>query len=114
MGIVKTHYKNIQEFIEELDKIGELIRIKEPVSPEIEISKITDVESKKADGGKALLFENVVDNGKKSFPIATNLFGSDKRMSMALGIKKLANAGDEIEALAILSTLQKKHCHLHA
>ena len=99
MGIVKTYYKNIQEFIEELDKIGELIRIKDAVSPEIEISKITDVESKKVDGGKALLFENVVDNGKKSFPIATNLFGSDKRMSMALGIKKLADAGNEIDAL---------------
>ncbi len=90
---------NLREFIELLEKEGELIRVTEAVSPEIEISKITDIESKKPNGGKALLFENVVDNGKQSFPIATNLFGSDKRMSMALGVKSLKNAGDEIAEL---------------
>ena len=99
MGNVKTCYKNIEEFIGALEKAGELIRIKDKISPIIEISKITDAESKKPRGGKALLFENVEDNGKKSFPVATNLFGSDKRMSMALGIEKLSDAGKEIEAL---------------
>ncbi len=96
---MRTHYKNIREFIDYLDSIGDLIRIKEPISPEIEISKITDIESKKPNGGKALLFENVIDNGKKSFPIATNLFGSDKRMSAGLGVESLAKSGDEIDAL---------------
>ncbi len=100
---MKTHYKNIREFIDYLDSVGELIRVKETVSPEIEISKITDVESKKPNGGKALLFENVVDNGKKSFPIATNLFGSDKRMSAALGVESLAKSGDEIDELVNLN-----------
>ena len=93
-------YKNIQDFISELEKIGELKRIKDEVSTDIEISKITDAESKLPGGGKALLFENVNDS---SFPVATNLFGSDKRMSMALGVPSLKQAGDEIEALTKLS-----------
>ena len=96
---MKTKFKNIREFIDTLEQLGELTRIKEEVSPEIEISKYTDVESKKLGGGKALLFENVVDNGKKTFPVATNLFGSQKRMALALGLENLDDAGKEIEAL---------------
>ncbi|MBQ6534591.1 MAG: menaquinone biosynthesis decarboxylase [Opitutales bacterium] len=114
---MKTHYKNIGEFIAELEKFGELMRVSEPVSPEIEISKITDAESKKPGGGKALLFENVVDGGKKSFPIATNLFGSEKRMSMALGVPSFADAEkavaelvetDPPQSLADLAAFAKK------
>lgn len=93
---MRKYFKNIHEFIETLEEYGELKRVKEEVSSEIEISKITDAESKKSRGGKALLFENV--KGSK-FPVATNLFGSDFRMSLALGVKSLANAGDEIEKL---------------
>lgn len=96
---MKKCYKDIQEFIAALDAAGELTRHTEKVSPEIEISKITDEESKKPDGGKALLFENVWDGDKQSFPIATNLFGSKKRMAMALGLKSLDEAGDEIGEL---------------
>lgn len=99
MGSVKKSYKNIGEFIGALEAAGELVRIKEAVSPVIEISKYADAESKKPNGGKALLFENVVDNGRKTFPVAVNLFGSDRRMSMALGVESLAKSGAEIAAL---------------
>lgn len=99
MKMAKKSFKNIGEFIETLESLGELRRIKEPVSPIIEISKYADAESKKPDGGKALLFENVVDGGKKSFPIAVNLFGSDRRMSLAIGAKSLASCGDSIDEL---------------
>ena len=99
MGSVKKSYKNIGEFIGALEASGELVRIKEAVSPVIEISKYADAESKKPNGGKALLFENVVDNGRKTFPVAVNLFGSDRRMSMALGVESLAKSGAEIAAL---------------
>lgn len=97
---MKKHFKNLHEFVETLRECGELKTIKEEVSPEIEISKITDAESKKPRGGKALLFENVKGS---QFPVATNLFGSDFRMSLALGVKTLANAGDEIEKLTKIS-----------
>lgn len=100
---MKKNFANIAEFIELLDSLGELRRVKEPISPEIEISKITDEESKKPNGGKALLFENVIDNGKKTFPVATNLFGSDKRMALAIGAESLARAGDEIQSIVGMS-----------
>ena len=56
MGTVKKSYKNIGEFIGALEASGELVRIKEEVSPVIEISKYADAESKQPNGGKALLF----------------------------------------------------------
>lgn len=99
MGTVKSCYKNIGEFIDYLESKGELARITEEVSPVVGISKYADAESKKPGGGKALLFENVVDGGKKSFPVAVNLFGSDARMAAALGLEKLADAGAEISDL---------------
>ena len=97
---MKKSYKNLAEFIRALEDAGELKRVREEVSSEIEISKITDAESKKPGGGKALLFERVKNS---EFPAATNLFGSDKRMSMALGVKNLASSGDEIAELTRLS-----------
>ena len=79
-------YKNLSEFINRLKKAGELKTIEKEVSPYIEISKYTDIESKKKGGGKALYFQNVKNS---KFPVATNIFGSDKRISMALGVEKL-------------------------
>lgn len=73
-------FKNFQEFINYLDKKGELVRIKTEVSPELEITEITDRVSKKY--GKALFFEKVKDS---HFPVVTNAFGSFKRTEMALG-----------------------------
>ncbi len=83
---MKTVYKNLQEFIQELDRAGELLRIQAPVSPHLEITQITDIASKASGGGKALLFENV--EGSR-FPVLTNAFGSDRRICMALGVEDL-------------------------
>jgi len=88
-------YKSLTDFIQTLEKEGELIRIKEFVNPELEITEITDRISKMPGGGKALLFEN---NGT-DFPILINAFGSDKRMKLSLGVENLDDIADEIEAL---------------
>ena len=74
-------FKNFQEFVNYLDKHGELIKIKAEVSPDLEITEITDRVSKKY--GKALLFENVKSS---QFPVVTNAFGSFKRIEMAFGL----------------------------
>ena len=95
-------FDGIADFIKFLDERGELLRIDKEVSPVIGISVITDAESKKPGGGKALLFENVVDNGKKTFPVATNLFGSEKRMAWALGGESIAEIERKIEDLTRL------------
>jgi len=86
-------YSGLADFISDLEKNGELHRIKEHVDPLLEITEITDRISKA--GGKALLFEN---NGTR-FPVLINAFGSDKRMSMALGKKDLSEAGNGIEEI---------------
>ena len=89
-------YKNQQHFIDELEKAGELIRIKEFVDPHLEIAEVVDRISKNtssAVGRKALLFENTGTD----FPLLINAFGSEKRMCMALGVKHLDDVAKEIE-----------------
>ena len=78
-------YKNQQQFIETLEKAGELIRIKTYVDPKLEMAEITDRMSKQPGGGKALLFEN----SGYDFPVLMNAYGSEKRMCMALGVEHL-------------------------
>ncbi|MEA3451015.1 MAG: UbiD family decarboxylase, partial [Bacteroidota bacterium] len=85
-------YNNLYEFITLLDKNNELIRIKEFVDPILEITEITDRISKSPNGGKAIYFENTGTN----FPVVTNIFGSDKRMALALGKESLESLSDEI------------------
>lgn len=86
-------YNGLREFVNKLEKDNELIRIKDFVSPHLQITEITDRISKA--NGKALLFEN---NGT-SFPLLINGYGSEARMCTALGVETLNNIGAEIEAL---------------
>jgi hypothetical protein len=65
---------------------NELARIKEAVSPDLEICAVTDRVSKTSGGGPALLFERPTGF---DIPVAINLFGSMKRICMALGVKSL-------------------------
>ena len=85
-------YKGLSDFISDLEKHSELIRIREFVDPVLEITEVTDRISKS--GGKALLFENT----GTSFPLLINAFGSDKRMAMAISRKDLDDAAIEIAA----------------
>lgn len=86
-------YKNLADFIRILEEQGELIRIKEFVSPVLEITEITDRVSKA--GGKALLFENTGTD----FPLLINSMGSLKRICLALGVNALDDIGAEMEKL---------------
>jgi 4-hydroxy-3-polyprenylbenzoate decarboxylase len=96
-------FRNITEFISLLEKNGELIRIKEFVNPNLEITEITDRFSKQPGGGKALLFENTGTN----FPVLTNALGSYRRICMALGVEKLDNFNIEIQNLLQILTTRK-------
>jgi 4-hydroxy-3-polyprenylbenzoate decarboxylase len=88
-------YKNQQQFIEALERAGELVRIKTYVNPKLEMAEITDRMSKQPNGGKALLFEN----SGYEFPVLMNAYGSEKRMSMALGVTHLDDVAKQIENL---------------
>lgn len=97
-------WKNQQEFIEALEKAGELLRINTFVNPKLEIAEITDRISKSGNGGKALLFENT----GYDFPVLMNAYGSEHRMCMALGVKKLDDVAHEIENLFKLLSSPKE------
>src|SRR5690349_5019199 len=88
-------YKNQQQFIDALEKAGELVRIKTYVDPKLEMAEITDRMSKQPGGGKAILFENTGYH----FPVLMNAYGSEKRMCMALGVSHLDDIAREIEQL---------------
>ena len=88
-------WKNQQQFIEALEKAGELVRIQTYVNPKLEIAEITDRISKSGGGGKALLFENT----GYDFSVLMNAYGSEKRMCMALGVNHLDDVAREIEGL---------------
>ncbi|MBW1992670.1 MAG: UbiD family decarboxylase, partial [Deltaproteobacteria bacterium] len=77
-------YQSLQQFMEVLERRGELVRIKEPVSPHLEITEITDRVCKR--GGPALLFENVPGY---DLPVLMNAFGSLRRMCLALEVESL-------------------------
>ena len=89
-------FRDLNEFIAALDKARELARITEPVSPDLEICAVTDRVSKSPGGGPALLFENPTGY---DMPVAINLYGSMKRMCMALGVTSLDDLAREIEEL---------------
>lgn len=97
-------HKTLQDFVEILQKNEELIKIEEFVSPQLEISEITDRISKQPSGGKAILFTN---NGTK-FPVLTNSMGSDKRISLALNCSSLSEISDEIQKLIAIITSPPK------
>ncbi len=91
---MKSAYQNLGEFILELEKAGELLRIKAPVSCDLEITRITDLASKAPGGGKALLFEHVRES---HFPVLTNAFGSERRICMALGTDSLDSLAQRLD-----------------
>ena len=98
-------YKNLQEFINVLEREGELVRIKTYVDPHLEIAEITDRISKSKDGGKALLFENT----GYEFPVLMNAYGSAKRMCLALGVPDLNDVAKDIENLFHLLSSPKEN-----
>ena len=88
-------YKNLQDYIVTLQSAGELIRIGTPVSSIYEIAEITDRQAKSPGGGKALLFENT----DKGFAVLTNMMGSERRISLALGVERPEDITARIDSL---------------
>jgi 4-hydroxy-3-polyprenylbenzoate decarboxylase len=88
-------YDDLRDWIKTLEKHGELKRIREEVSPELEITEITDRVTKA--GGPALLFENV--KGHPGHKVLINQFGSEKRMALALGVESMDEIAERITGL---------------
>lgn len=73
-------YKDLRDFIHQLEKQGELKRISMPVDTKLEMTEICDRTLRA--GGPALLFENPVGS---DVPVLANLFGTPKRVAMGMG-----------------------------
>lgn len=90
-------YQDLRQFLQDLESSGELARISQPVSRDLEITEITDRISKgPAAQNKALLFEKVKGS---DVPVAINLFGSQQRMARALGVDTLDDIGGRLGEL---------------
>ena len=91
-------FDNISQFLSAIDRAGELARISEPVRAKLELAEISDRVMKQQGGGKALYFEHVIlDNGERSkYPVVINLFGSMRRIALALGVDNLDDIGERI------------------
>jgi 4-hydroxy-3-polyprenylbenzoate decarboxylase len=93
-------FDSFRDWVNQLDKAGELKRISQPVATELEITEIADREMKQPGGGKALLFEKPTVNGVVSpFPVAINTLGSHKRMAMSMGAETVDEVANELGAL---------------
>jgi 4-hydroxy-3-polyprenylbenzoate decarboxylase len=75
-------YRDLRDFIAHLEATGQLIRVREPVSPVLEMTEFCDRLLKR--GGPAVLFENVVGH---SMPVLGNLFGTPQRVALGMGIE---------------------------
>src|SRR2546426_11153857 len=86
---------NLRAFVGAIDAAGDLRRVAHPVSVDKEITEIADRCMKSAGGGPALLFERptLPQGGASRYPVAVNLFGSEKRMALALGVPCLDEIG---------------------
>ncbi len=73
-------YKDLRDFIAQLEKLGELKRVTAPVSTHLEMTEICDRVLRAQ--GPALLFENVVGH---KMPVLANLFGTPRRVAMGMG-----------------------------
>src|SRR3954454_11951040 len=89
-------YSHLNDFLADLDKRKLLARIGDAVSPELEIAAVTDRVCKTPGGGPALLFERPAGF---DIPVAANVYGSNQRMCLALGVNTLDDLAREIEDL---------------
>ena len=93
-------FRSFQDFVEQLDRAGELQRITEEVDTDLVIAEWANREMKSPSGGKALLFEKPIVDGKTSaFPVAINTMGSRTRIAMALGVSEIADLAQEIQLI---------------
>src|ERR1700747_1379675 len=93
-------YRSFRQFLDTLEKAGELKRVAIPVDTELLVAEWADREMKSPGGGKALLFEQPIVDGKKSeFPVAINTMGSRRRMAMALQVSDVEDVAREIQLI---------------
>ena len=90
-------YHDLRDFMAQLEQAGELRRIKQPVSPHLEMTALCDRVLRA--GGPALLFEQPTGH---RMPVLANLFGTPARVARAMGVADLQGLRPFGELLAAL------------
>jgi 4-hydroxy-3-polyprenylbenzoate decarboxylase len=89
-------YRSLREFLDRLERAGDLLRVREPVDPVLEMAALADRAAKQ--GGPALLFEQ--SKGRPgAVPVAMNLFGSRRRTAWALSCEDVEDHARELRGL---------------
>jgi len=91
------HYKDLRDFIAQLEQLGELKRIPLEIDPYLEMTEICD-RTLRAEG-PALLFENPKGH---SIPVLANLFGTPKRVALGMGQESVTALREVGQLLASL------------
>jgi len=90
-------YRDLREFIAQLEHMGELKRVSAPVSPHLEMTALCDRALRA--GGPALLFENPTGH---RIPVLGNLFGTTRRVALGMGVADVGEVRKLGHVLAML------------
>jgi len=90
-------YRDLREFIDHLEKTGDLKRISQRIDPNLEITEVAARTLRQQ--GPALLFEQA---GDSKIPLLANLFGTEQRVALALGAGQLESLREVGKLLAFL------------
>lgn len=74
-------FLDLREFLDFLERQGELRRVRQPVDPRLEMTELCDRVLRQ--GGPALLFEHPVGH---DMPVLANLFGTPRRVALGMGL----------------------------
>jgi len=88
-------FQSLAEFIEDLGRAGELVRVDAAVDPVLEAAAVTERVARR--GGPALLFGTIKGH---DIPLLTNLLGTEGRICRALGLADLDDAANRFAPLA--------------
>jgi len=90
-------YRDLRDFIAQLETSGDLTRLEQPVDPVLEVTEICDRTLRS--GGPAILFENPRGS---SVPLLGNLFGTPHRVALGMGEDSVEALRDVGKLLAFL------------
>ncbi|WP_197472544.1 UbiD family decarboxylase domain-containing protein, partial [Oleiphilus sp. HI0067] len=90
-------YKDLRDFISQLEEQGELVRVKKEVDPNLEMTEICDRTLRA--GGPAILFENPKGS---DIPVLGNLFGTPRRVALGMGQENVTALREVGKLLAFL------------
>src|SRR5512140_760971 len=83
------NYLDLRHFVRALELSGDLVRVREPVSTRLEMTAVGDFTLRRS--GPALLFES--PDGY-TIPVLANLFGTTRRVALAMGATEVSGLRD--------------------